>query len=352
MILTYRFRLKDKHVAELNRQARAVNVVWNYCNETQQKASRAGRSPLRARDLVKLTAGSSTHLDIHSHTVQMTCRQYASSRSVRNRNWLKFRGRKSLGWVPFNQGHVARIGGKRFRFRGRLYECMHEREMPPDAVILGGSFSQDARGRWYLNCPVEVSSIHCASNTSAVGIDLGLDRLGILSTGETVAAPRHYRLAEKRLASASRANKQRLVRSIAAHVANQRRDHLHKVSRALTLAHDLIFVGDVSSEKLARTRMAKSVYDAGWSTFRSMLSYKAIRHGGRMIEVNERMTSQLCSNCGVVGGPKGIAQLGIREWKCGGCGATHDRDVNAALNILARGMASLAEGAAKERSIQ
>lgn len=124
------------------------------------------------------------------------------------------------------------------------------------------------------------------------------------------------------------------------------KDYLHKASTRIALAHSVIVVGNVSSSKLARTRMAKSVLDAGWSTLRNQLSYKAMRHGGTYIEVNEAYTSQTCSTCGATpeGRPKGIAGLEIRKWECGGCGAIHDRDVNAALNIARRGLATLAEG--------
>lgn len=100
----------------------------------------------------------------------------------------------------------------------------------------------------------------------------------------------------------------------------------------------LIVVGNVNAKKLVKTRMAKSVLDAGWSTFRNQLRYKASRHGARYVEADERWTSQLCSDCGAVGGPKGIAQIGIRHWVCSDCGCTHDRDVNAARNILRVGL--------------
>jgi len=95
----------------------------------------------------------------------------------------------------------------------------------------------------------------------------------------------------------------------------------------------------VNAAGLAKTRMAKSVLDAGWSMFRNMLHYKASRHGATFLEVDERFTTQTCSTCGAIpeSRPKGIAGLGIREWVCSSCGASLDRDVNAARNILALG---------------
>jgi len=192
MQLTYKFRLKDKHAAELNRQARAVNFVWNYCNETQQKAARAHRKWLSYFDLHALTSGAAKELNIHSHTIQRVCKLYVQSRKTHKKAWLKWRGRKSLGWVPFNTGHVS-FDGVAFTFRGIAYIAMHEREaLKAEAKIGAGSFNQDSNGHWYLNVPVEVE---CAASAplSYVGIDLGLKDLATLSTGDKVEAPRLYR---------------------------------------------------------------------------------------------------------------------------------------------------------------
>ena len=103
-----------------------------------------------------------------------------------------------------------------------------------------------------------------------------------------------------------------------------------------------IVVGDVGSARLAKTNMAKSVNDAGWAMFRNLLEYKAIARKVVYREVSERLSTQTCSGCGAIGGPKGREGLGIREWVCGQCNAVHDRDVNAAMNILRLGHQSLA----------
>jgi len=116
-----------------------------------------------------------------------------------------------------------------------------------------------------------------------------------------------------------------------------------KYALDLVRRFDYIAVGNVSASKLAKTRMAKSVYDASWSSFRDKLRYKAIAHGATFEEVNESGSTQSCSACGSKDSttrPKGIAGLRIREWTCSGCGVVHDRDTNAALNILRCGRAS------------
>jgi putative transposase len=340
----YKLRLRDKHGTELQRQARAVNYVWNYCNETQRKAAHAEKKWLGYIDLARLTAGSAPLLDIHAHTIQRVCRQYADSRRAQRRPWLRWRGRRSLGWVPFNTGHVS-FDGECFVFRGCRYEIMHMRELPGGAIIQAGSFNADSRGRWYINVPVEVPTAAVAS-IDKVGIDLGLASLATLSTGETIKTPKFYRKSEISVATVQRARKTKRARAIHAKVKNRRKDYLHKASAKIAKEFGLIVVGDVSPKKLAQSRFAKSVLDAGWADFKRMLSYKALTHGGSLLEVCERNTSQTCSECGSLPAsrPRGIAGLRNRIFRCDDCGAVTDRDVNAARNILAIGLNSLAGG--------
>lgn len=345
MLLTFKLRLRDRHAASLNRQARAVNFVWNYCNETQQKAARAPRRWLTSFDLQKLTNGSSKELGLHAHTIQRVCSRYAQSRQLHRKPWLKWRSRKSLGWVPFNTGHVS-FDGRSFTFNGAIYQTMHLRpELVAGVKISAGSFNQDARGRWYLNIPVEVDCADVAS-ISRVGIDLGLYDLATLSTGDKIATPRLYRASEAALIASQRARKTKRTKAIHSKIANRRKDFAHKASSNIAKQFGLIVIGDVSSSRLAQTKMAKSIYDAGWSSFKNMLAYKSIRNGGSMIEVSERHSSQICSACGSMPAarPRGIADLGKRVWTCDDCGTEHDRDVSAALNILRSGQATLTGG--------
>jgi putative transposase len=344
-LATYKFRLRDRHAAELCRQARAVNFCWNFCNETQQKAAQSGRKWLTAVDLMRLTAGASSMLDIHAHTIQKVCQQYDRARSAKRKRWLRWRGRKSLGWIPFNTGHVS-FDGEGFTFRGQHYTPMHMREMAKGVKIAAGSFNQDSKGRWYINCPVDVETANQAPITK-IGIDLGLKDFATLSDGGKVGMPRFYRESEVALGVAQRARKTKRARAISAKVANRRRDFMHKASSVLAKQYGLIVIGDVSPSKLTQTSMAKSVLDAGWATFKYMLSYKAIRHGGSVIEVSEYLTTQTCSECGSLPSsrPKGIAGLSKRSWACDDCGTVHDRDVNAARNILRVGQHTLSEGA-------
>lgn len=179
----------------------------------------------------------------------------------------------------------------------------------------------------------------------AVGIDLGCKESATDSNGNGVAG-RHYRKLEAKLGLAQRARNKRLARSIHAKIKNRRSDDLHKYSRKLVNNNAAIFVGNVNSKALAKTKMAKSVLDAGWGMLKTMLEYKCAHAGVVFEEVNEAYTTQTCSCCGIIpaSSPKGRAGLGIREWSCSACGATHDRDINAAKNILAVGHGRLAVG--------
>jgi putative transposase len=342
--ITYRFRLRDKHDSELRRQARAVNFIWNFCNDTQKNALRWGKKWPTGYDLQKLCSGSSKELGILSGTIERVCLQYARSRAQSKRATLRWRGKKSLGWIPLREDAI-RFDGVGFVFRGQRLDAWVTRPLEAGQQFgCGSSISQDSRGRWYINLTVKAAPM-MGAGTSAIGIDLGLKDLAAMSTGEKIEAPRWFRNRQARIAAAQRANKKRQVRSLRAKVAAQRADHLHKLSTRLVQEHGAIFVGNVEPAKLSRTKMAKSIYDAGWSTLRHHLAYKAMRHGVLFGVVDEKWTTQTCNACGVIAGPKGRAGLKERAWTCS-CGASHDRDVNAARNILARGLASLAEGAA------
>jgi putative transposase len=120
-----------------------------------------------------------------------------------------------------------------------------------------------------------------------------------------------------------------------ARAADARRDFHHKLSTQIIRDNQAVYVEDLAVKGLARTRLAKSVHDAGWSAFVSMLEYKAALHGRHFGRTGRfEPTSQVCSACGVKDGPK---PLSVRKWQCGECGTVHDRDVNAARNIAALG---------------
>lgn len=343
MFKTYKYRLKDKRAKKLLlAHAYAVNQVWNWCAAQQhdiQARYRAG-APKRKWasnfDLGKACAGVGADLGIVQSTVEGVCDQFAKDRDKAKRS-PKFRAsfglKRSLGWVPFKR-KSRRIDGNSVTFCGETFRFFGTKRRPLPDTAKGGAFVEDALGRWWVVFHVEVEQTGRAAG-GAVGIDLGLKSLATLSNGEVIENPRHLRQYAERLAVAQRAGNKRRAAAIHAKIGNVRRDFHHKLSTRLAREHAFIAVGNVNAKNLAKTKMAKSVLDAGWSTFREMLAYKAATY----VLVDERFTTQTCSSCGSLPPerPKGIAGLGVRAWDCSDCGASHDRDVNAALNILQLG---------------
>jgi IS605 OrfB family transposase len=172
-----------------------------------------------------------------------------------------------------------------------------------------------------------------------VGVDLGLKAIATTSDGESLDAARFYRDAEHRIAQAQRRGHKRHAKRLHRRAARQRADALHKFSRRIVDQYQNIVVGDVSAVKLVETRMAKSVLDAGWGALKTQLQYKGQQAGRSVSVVSERFTSRACSACGSLSGPRGPDMLAVRAWMCRDCGESHDRDVNAARNILARAKA-------------
>lgn len=341
MLLTYRYRVKNH--GGLAEKARAVNFVWNYCNETQRLAVSRGRDGISYYDFSTLLAGSSAELPLLASSIEAIAKTYEKSRRERKCPWLRWRGAKALGWVPFKAEAIRPVVGG-FRHDRKVYRVFDSRPLPEGKIKDGGSFSQDARGNWYLNIVIEVADGVRDLPVNPVGIDLGLKTLATLSTGEKVEATRYYRRTQERLAQAQRGRKKRLVKRIHAKIANQRRDHLHKASTAVVRKFTHVYVGDVSASRMAKTSMAKSVYDSSWGNFKRMLAYKSIREGAVFQEVSENFSTQVCSGCGSIAGPKGQTDLNKRDWVCVHCGCSHDRDVNAALNILRLGHQSPVQG--------
>jgi transposase len=255
-----------------------------------------------------------------------------------------FGTKRALGWVPFQQ-QSRQTEGNSVTYLGQRYRWFGNQRRPLPDTAKGGAFVEDALGRWWVCFHVEVERPAMADN-GEVGIDLGLKTLATLSDGTKVENLRHCQTWAQRLAKAQRARNRRRVKVIHSRIANARRDHLHKITTKLAARYALIAVGNVNSKQLAKTRMAKSVFDAGWSTFRNMLRYKSPGY----VEIDERFTTQACSGCGSIAGPKGYAGLNERGWVCDGCGASHDRDVNSAINILRLGLSAQARGDESRRA--
>ena len=341
---TLRLKIKSEAYPWLNAAAVEVNQVFNYCNETSLNAATRTdtmRKWMSGFDLCYLTAGATEFYEkIGADTVQSVCTHYAAKRKAAKRLKLRWRvsrgARRSLGWVPFKAASLKRKGNV-LRFAGKTFRIF-EREALTDVKWRDGCFAQDAVGDWYLCVPVHVVIEATAPERAEVGIDLGLKTIATTSDGDKLDAGRWTHAHADKLAMAQRRGHKRQAKRIHRKAARCRADALHKFSRKIVDSYQTIFVGDVSSSKLVKTRMAKSVLDSGWGMLKTQLQYKGQQAGRSVSVVNESYTTRTCSSCGALTGPTGLDMLAVRRFTCGECGDTHDRDVNAARNIRTAGL--------------
>jgi putative transposase len=202
---------------------------------------------------------------------------------------------------------------------------------------------KDSAGRYFASFVVQVAHSTLPETEPVAGIDLGLKHFAVLSNGRKITAPQFLRRAEKKLKRRQRElsrkqkgskNREKARAKVArahARVADARRNFHHQLSTALIRENQAVAVEDLSVIGLARTRLARSVLDAGWSAFVTMLEYKAQLYGREFHRIGRfTPTSQVCSVCGT---NDGVKPLHVRAWRCGGCGAELDRDINAAVNV-------------------
>ena len=237
---------------------------------------------------------------------------------------------------PNGRVYVAKVGDVRVEWSRPLPS------VPSSCTVI-----READGRYYVSFVVERDSEPLPPTTAEVGIDLGLDRLAVTSDGEIVDNPRHLRLAHRRLAKAQRtlvrkqrgsSNRRKAVRRVAVlhrKVRETRLDAHHKLALRLVRDNQAVHLESLSVAALARTRLARSIHDVAWSSLVRLIEEKAEHYGRTVIKVGRGFpSSQLCSSCGYRDGPKPLA---VRVWTCTGCGTEHDRDLNAARNVLAEG---------------
>ncbi len=341
VIKTFSFRIKDSTSSKkLDRMSRSVNFVWNYCNEASVKAIDYNSKWLTGFDLSNLTTGCASDLGINSTTVQSICVEYANKRKQFKKKKLNWRGKKSLGWIPFKASAI-KINNDSATYKGETFKFWKSQDVL--GKILTGSFNCDCTGKWFLNIQSQVEQILLKKTNKVVGIDLGLKTMATTSDGVEYVC-RSYRKYEQQLAISQRGNKKKRTKAIHKKIANSRKDFLHKTSTTLIQEYDSIFVGDVSSKKLVKTNMAKSTLDSGWAMFKSMLVYKAIRFGRDYQLTKENFSTVTCSCCLERSFRGGLSFLGVREWTCNVCNTWHNRDVNAAKNILRMGQHTLIKG--------
>lgn len=219
-----------------------------------------------------------------------------------------------------------------------------------NGIIKSATISKTSSGKYYVSLLVECEDQNKLQySNNKVGIDLGLKEFAITSDGEMIENPRYLRKSEKRLIklqkdlsrckAGSKNKEKRRIKLAKQHekVANQRKDFLHKTSKRIIDENQVICLEDLKAKEILKNhKVAKSVFDVSWNKFVLQLEYKADWYGREIVKIDKWYpSSQICSNCGHRDGKK---DLSIREWTCPICGTHHDRDVNAAINILNEGL--------------
>ena len=370
---TIRCKVQPEAWPWLDQAAREVNLVWNFANATSfeslnsyarrslpptdkpkkpkvQKEGGKGKSYaqskwLSAFDLNNLVAGCGDTFDrIGIDVAQKVCGEFVQKRSQFKKAKLRFRAsggaKRALGWVPFKALNIRQKGnsltfmGKRIRLFNLDYYLDHRRGA---IKVCEGSFAQNSLGEWFLNQVMEVAivSLPATNPSSAVGIDPGKDMS--LSTGEKLLYS-FYRETEEKLALLQKRGHKQQAKHLNADIKNKRLNQQHQDTTRLIREHGEIYIGDNSvarmKKKTKTLRMGKSVSDNAIGQFKTLLHYKGHWAGRKVVLVSERYTTQACCNCGLLNGPRGLGQLGVRKWHCQGCDTWHDRDNNSAVNML------------------
>jgi putative transposase len=359
LISTYQFRIKDaneKLVKNLYALSGKVNYIWNYDNALQkQKVQRRGKW-LTAYDLQPYTKGTSKLLNIPAQTVQAVNEEYASKRSESKKPFLKFRTNKkgrNLPWIPFKAQDLKHDEHGVFTYFGLKLRTWYSRELPEKAKITNGTICMDNLGHWFINITfkrllTEKEILLLTSpGQNKTGIDGGLNPFLTKCIEnpdgsyvyEEVEPKKYYRQQEEKLGLMQKAKRFKRAKKINKKIKNQRKDFLHKESTKLVQENSRIVIGLVDIKRLVKNALkghAKSWHDNGLGMFSSMLKTKASQHSVEFEKVSERelKSTQTCSCCGGITGPKGLKGLCVSEWKCSGCGAIHRRNENSAKNHL------------------
>ena len=366
MLVRYRYRLRPTpgQQVQLARVFGCARVVYNDSLRLREQSHAAGEKlsdsevQRRVITLAKFTPEREWLAGVSSVALVQACNDARRA----YRNWFdslagRRKGRK-VGHPVFRRKHgrqSIRLTRNGFRLHGQRLHVAKVGQIrlrwsrPLPSVPSSVTVIREPDGRYYASFVVDRPATPLPACAREVGVDVGLNRLATTSDGEVIANPRFLRAKERKLAhaqqalsrkakgSANRVKARRRVAVLHRKVRETRLDHAHKTALALVRDSQAVYAEDLAVAGLARTRLAKSVYDAGWAQLLRLIGEKAQQYGRAFHQVGRfTPTSQTCSACGAKDGPK---PLQVRSWRCGMCGAAHDRDVNAARNVLAAGRA-------------
>ncbi|MFG2582679.1 RNA-guided endonuclease InsQ/TnpB family protein [Streptomyces malaysiensis] len=361
----YRFYPTDEQAAELSRTFGCVRLVYNKALDERTRAWYGEQRRIsyvqssatltkwkKTEELAFLAEVSSVPLQQALRHLQTAFGNFFAKRAKYPR--YKSRKRSPASAEYTRSAFTWRDGRLTPAKMAEPLDIRWSRPLPEGAEPTTVTGSRDSAGRWFVSLLCEDAIAPAPATTNAVGIDAGITSLVTLSTGEKVTNPKHERRDRARLAKAQRelsrkargsANREKARRRVAkvhARIADRRRDFLHKLSTRLVRENQTVVIEDLTVRNLLKNgKLARAISDASWTELRSMLEYKCAWHRRELVTVDRWFpSSKLCGACGTV---REKLPLNVREWTCD-CGAVHDRDVNAARNILAAGLAASACG--------
>jgi putative transposase len=362
----YRFYPTDEQAAELSRTFGCVRLVYNKALEDRTRAwygeqrrisyvqsSAALTEWKKTEDLTFLTEVSSVPLQQALRHLQTAFGNFFAKRAKYPRFKSRKKSRASAEYT--RSGFKFRDGQLTLAKMAEPLDIRWSRPLPEGSTPTTVTVSRDSAGRWFVSMLCDDLIAPAPATTAAVGIDAGITSLVTLSTGEKVTNPKHERrdrarmaqaqreLSRKEKGSANREKARRRVAKVHARIADRRRDHLHKLTTRLVRENQTVVIEDLTVRNMVKNHsLARAISDAAWRDMRTMLEYKCAWYGRELVVVDRWFpSSKLCGTCGTI---TAKLPLNVREWTCD-CGAVHDRDVNAARNILAAGLAVNACGA-------
>jgi transposase len=332
-----KLKLRPAQERQLARWLHRLTGVYNWAIRKIENDRRGGIYYSRWR-LESLVAGHGAKIGVSQHAVDGAVRtaHMAWDRCFRKLGGApKLKGRRNrLNSIYFTHTLQSRPAGKlHFPVLGTV---RYHAQAVPSGHIGCARLVRRPSG-WYAALFVKVPLGEPSVGTEQIGIDPGFSHLLTLSTGEKIEHPHELRRGELRLAQSQRGSRRRLTARLLERLGNRRRDRNHKLSRRLVQRSAVIAWSADRSRQIART-FGKSVTSAGHYQLRSMLAYKSRSGGVRFVEVASRNSTRICSACGAKSGPTGWTGLKVRHWACATCGVEHDRDVNAAVNMLHAGL--------------
>lgn len=361
----YRFYPTDEQAVELSRTFGCVRLVYNKALEDRTRAwygeqrrvsyvqsSAALTEWKKTEELAFLSEVSSVPLQQALRHLQTAFGNFFAKRAKYPRFKSRKKSRASAEYT--RSAFTWRDGRLTLAKTAGPLDIRWSRPLPEGAEPTTVTVSRDSAGRWFVSMLCEDIIAPAPATDAAVGLDAGITSLVTLSTGEKIANPKHERRDRARLAkaqrdlsrkakgSSNRAKARVKVARVHARIADRRRDFLHKLSTRLVRENQTVVIEDLTVRNLLKSgKLARAISDAAWADLRMMLEYKCAWYGRELVTVDRWFpSSKLCGNCGTVAAKM---PLNVREWTCD-CGTTHDRDVNAARNILAAGLAASACG--------